>query len=93
MFEIVADWYGGSTSVGFSRREPMMVLAAVVVMVGWVAVIPLLVTWMVEMVADWYGGSTSVGFSRREPMMVLAAVVVMVGWVALFRSKLPGWLR
>ncbi len=30
---------GGSTSVGFSRIEPMMVLLAVVVMVGWVAVI------------------------------------------------------
>ena len=37
MVEMVADWYGGSTSVGFSRREPMMVLAAVLVMVGWVA--------------------------------------------------------
>ncbi len=39
MVEMVADWYGGSTSIGFSRREPMMVLVAVVVMVGWVAVI------------------------------------------------------
>ncbi len=39
MVEIVADWYGGSTSVGFSRSEPMLVLVAVVVMVGWVAVI------------------------------------------------------
>jgi hypothetical protein len=41
MVEMVADWYGGSTSVGFSRREPMLVLVAVVVMVGWVAVIHL----------------------------------------------------
>ncbi len=41
MVEMVADWYGGSTSIGLSSREPMMVLAAVVVMVGWVAVSPL----------------------------------------------------
>jgi len=40
MVEMVADWYGGSTSVGFSRREPMMVLVAVVVMVVWVTVSP-----------------------------------------------------
>ena len=41
MVEIVADWYGGSPSVGFSRREPMMVLATVVVIVRWVAFIRL----------------------------------------------------
>ncbi len=39
MVEMVADWYGGSILVGFSRREPMMFLVTVVVMVGWVAVI------------------------------------------------------
>jgi hypothetical protein len=41
MVYIVADWYGGSTSVGCSRREPVMVLVAVVVMVGWMALIRL----------------------------------------------------
>jgi hypothetical protein len=41
MVEIVADWYGGSPSVGFSRREPKMVLATVVVIVRWVAFIRL----------------------------------------------------
>jgi hypothetical protein len=41
MVDMVADWYGGSTSVGCSRREPVMVLVAVVVMVGWVSVIRL----------------------------------------------------
>ncbi len=80
MVDMVADWYGGSTSVGFSRREPMMVLVAVVEIVGWVAVIPLLVTWMVRwLLIGMVVLHTSVGFSRREPMMVLVAVVGMVG--------------
>ena len=39
MVEMVADWYGGSSLVGLSRRELMLVLEAVVVMVGWVALL------------------------------------------------------
>ncbi len=44
MVEMVADWYGGSTSVGLSRREPVVLwywCMAVVEIVGWVAFIRL----------------------------------------------------